>query len=153
MKCNVLLSLNHLSMKPGLLHSVPFSFSSIFAAQRGLKVLAPEFNWAGLGNLPGDFGELVAIEHYGLTKGPRGADGYDERTAEGQTVQIKTNYAASQIGFRGDADLMLVIGVKDDGNWDELYYSAFQAVKSQSRYSERDNKHMIAISKLRQIKK
>lgn len=126
--------------------------ASIFASQRALKILAPEFNWTGLGNLLGDFGELVAIEHYGLSKGPRGADGYDAITSDGKRVQIKANYAASQIGFRGSADLMLVIGVKDNGGWEELYYGSFQAVKAQSRYSERDNKNMIAISKLAQIR-
>ena len=57
----------------------------------------------------------------------------------------------SQIGFRGDADLLLVIGVKEDGTWEEIYFGDFNPVKEQSRYSKRDNKHMIAISKLKNI--
>jgi hypothetical protein len=132
--------------------AVQHILASIFASQRALKTLVPEFNWSGLGNLLGDFGELVAIDHYGLTKAPSGSDGFDAENAEGRTVQIKTNYAASQIGFRGSADLLLVIGVKDDGSWEELYYGSFAEVKEQSRFSARDNKHMIAISKLSQLK-
>jgi hypothetical protein len=122
--------------------------ASIFAAQKALRTLAPEFNWSGLGNLLGDFGELVAIDKYGLTKAPGGSDGFDAVTKDGKKVQIKTNYAASQIGFRGESDLMLVIGVREDGSWKELYFGPFQPVKDAARFSARDNKHMLAVSKL-----
>ena len=125
--------------------------ASIFASQRALKALAPEFKWAGLGNLLGDFGEFVAIEHYGLKRADAGASGYDAIMDDGRTVQIKTNYAASQIGYRGEADMMLVIKVKEDADWEEAYFGSFEEVKAQSRYSARDNKHMIAMSKLRKL--
>ncbi len=91
--------------------AVQYILATIFAAQKALKTLAPEFKWAGLGNLLGSFGELVAIDYYGFTKAPSGADGYDALTEYNKTVQIKTNYSAKQIGFRGNADLMLVIKV------------------------------------------
>ncbi len=133
------------------IQSIQHILASIFASQRALKLLAPEFNWAGLGNLLGDFGELVAIDHYGLKKAPPGSDGYDAITPDGKKVQIKTNYAASQIGFRGVSELMLVVGVNNDGSWEELYFGLFEKVKAQARFSARDNKHMIAISKLKQI--
>ncbi|MBA7596068.1 hypothetical protein ES703_03037 [subsurface metagenome] len=126
--------------------------ATLFAVQKALKTLAPEFNWAGLGNLLGDFGELIAIDPYGLTRAPCSADSYDALTSIGKKVQIKTNYASSQIGFRGEADLMLVIKVHKTGEWEEVYYGDYNKVKEWSRYSARDNKHMIAISKLRSIK-
>lgn len=134
------------------IQAVQHILATIFAAQKALKTLAPEFKWAGLGNLLGSFGELVAIDHYGLTKSKSGADEYDALTSDGKRVQIKTNYSAKQIGFRGEADLMLVIKVNDDGSWEEVYYDDFKLVKEKARYSARDNKHMIAISKLRSIK-
>ena len=81
--------------------------STLFSAQEALRALAPEFRWAGLGNLLGDYGEFVCIEHYGLEKAPAGANGYDAITPEGKRVQIKASHAANQIGFRGEADLML----------------------------------------------
>jgi len=133
------------------IQSIQHILASIFALQRALKTLAPEFKWVGLGNLLGDFGELVAIDNYGLRKAPPGSDGYDALTADDKKVQIKTNYAADQIGFRGISDLILVIGVRDDGSWEEIYFGPFEPIKQQARFSARDNKHMIAISKLRQI--
>ena len=114
-------------------------------------MLAPEFNWSGLGNLLGDFGELVAIEAYGLVKASAGASGYDAKTSDGRSVQIKTNFVASQVGFRGVADLMLVLAVTDDGKWSEMYFGPFAPVLEASRRSERDNKNMITLKKLREL--
>ena len=125
--------------------------ASIFASQKTLKTLAPEFNWSGLGNLLGDFGELMAIDAYKLTKAPSGANGFDAITHDGRSVQIKTNYAANQIGFRGDADILLVLNVTADGNWSEMYFGLFEPVRVASRVSTRDNKNMIATSKLREL--
>ncbi len=131
--------------------AVQHILAGIFSAQRALRALAPEYKWAGLGNLLGDFGELVAVDHYQLQKAPGGSDGFDALTAAGKSVQIKTNYAADQIGFRGTADLMLVIGVSDDGSWEELNYGPFKTVLQAARYSARDNKRMVAVTKLPEL--
>jgi hypothetical protein len=126
--------------------------AALFASQRSLRALAPEYAWRGLGNLLGDFGEFIAQTHYGLTKASAVSDGFDARTADGKTVQVKTNHAATQIGFRGEADLLLVIHVRDNGEWEEVYYGPFAPVKAASRYSARDNKSMIAVPKLKSLK-
>ncbi|MDI9239455.1 hypothetical protein QLQ15_11125 [Lysobacter sp. LF1] len=125
--------------------------ASIFASQRALRALAPEYSWAGLGNLLGDFGELLATDHYALTKAPAGSGDYDARRQDGLSVQIKTNYASSQIGFRGEADFLLVLGVKHDGSWEEIYYGPYAPVKAAARFSARDNKHMVAVGRLRAL--
>ncbi|WP_166299111.1 DUF6998 domain-containing protein [Bradyrhizobium sp. 2S1] len=59
--------------------------ASLFASQRTLKSLAPQFKWAGLGNLLGDYGEFIATEIYGLTPAPRGANGFDATAPDGKT--------------------------------------------------------------------
>jgi hypothetical protein len=133
------------------LEAVKGIVASLFSSQRALRALAPEFRWKGLGNLLGDFGEYIALKHYGLVKATSGSDGYDARTPDGKTVQVKTNHASSQIGFRGRADLMLVIHVFDNGEWEQIYYGDFEPVLRESRHSARDNKEMIAISKLHSL--
>ncbi|MBR0797981.1 hypothetical protein JQ615_21560 [Bradyrhizobium jicamae] len=125
--------------------------ASLFASQRTLKSLAPQFKWAGLGNLLGDYGEFVAIEVYGLHPAPRGANGYDAMTSDGKKVQVKANFAASQIGFRGEADLLLCLKIDLTGDWTEIYYGDFGLVKNVARYSARDNKHMVPLTALRKI--
>ncbi|WP_165921344.1 hypothetical protein [Novosphingobium sp. PhB57] len=132
--------------------AVQHIMATLFSAQNALRELAPEFRWAGLGNLLGDYGEFVAIKHYGLVKAPAGSNGYDATTPDGKTVQIKANHAASTIGFRGEADLLLVIKVEPDGQWTECYYGVFSAVKALARYSARDNKHMVHVRHLHALR-
>ena len=131
--------------------AVKHIIATVFSAQNALRELAPEFKWAGMGNLLGVYGEYVCIQKYGLTKAMPGSNGYDATTSDGKSVQIKTNHSASMIGYRGDADLMLVIHVKDDGEFEEVYYGDFELVKSASNFSNRDNKSTITISKLRKL--
>ena len=123
----------------------------IYSSLRTLRIFAPEYNWKGIGNVLGDYGECVAIPHYGLDKAPAGTEGYDATTKDGKTVAIKANHASSTIGFRGNADLLLVIGVQEDGSWNEIYYGDFQKVKDNSSFSRRDNKHTITILKLKRV--
>ncbi|GMO20783.1 DUF6998 domain-containing protein [Bradyrhizobium sp. TM233] len=127
--------------------------ASLFASQRTLKSLAPNFKWAGLGNLLGDYGEFIAIEVYELQPAPRGANGYDAVRPDGKKVQIKTNYAASQIGFRGEADMLLCLKIDLNGDWTEIFYGDFALVRQAARYSARDNKHMVAVTALQKIAK
>ncbi len=106
-----------------------------------------------MGNLLGDYGEYIALANYNLKKARGGADGYDATTAEGLKVQIKANHSSSTIGFRGEADLLLVLKVENDAEWKELYYGPFKPVKERATYSKRDNKYMIPVVKLEQIAK
>ena len=39
--------------------------ATVFSAQNALRALAPQFKWAGMGNLLGDYGEYICIESYG----------------------------------------------------------------------------------------
>ena len=68
------------------IQAIQHLLASIFSSQKALKSLAPEFNWSGLGNLLGDFGELIALEAYALQKAPIGSAGFDALTADGKTV-------------------------------------------------------------------
>ena len=54
------------------IHANKHILPTIFAAQNALRSLDPEFKWSGLGNLFGDYGKCVAIDHYGFTKVDRG---------------------------------------------------------------------------------
>ncbi|CDO35355.1 hypothetical protein SPHV1_2230086 [Novosphingobium sp. KN65.2] len=48
--------------------AVQHIMATLFSAQDAIRELAPGFRWAGLGKLPGDYDEFVAIKHFGLTK-------------------------------------------------------------------------------------
>jgi hypothetical protein len=127
--------------------------ATIFSAQDALRDLAPEQRWAGMGNLLGDYGEYIALVNYNLKKAPGGADGYDAMTGDGMRVQIKANHSSATIGFRGEADLLLVLKVESNAEWRELYYGPFKPVKEKATYSKRDNKYMIPVAKLQSLTK
>jgi hypothetical protein len=131
--------------------AVKHIMATIFAAQNALRELAPEFKWAGMGNVLGDYGEYICITEYKLSKAPPGSDGFDAVTDAGKTVQIKANHSSGTIGFRGTADLLLVIHVDSRGEYEEIYYGDFSKVLKQTNFSSRDNKHTITISKLKKI--
>lgn len=133
------------------IEAIKHIMATVFSAQNALRSLAPDYKWAGMGNLLGDYGEFICVEAYGLTKAPPGSNGYDALTPDGRKVQIKTNHASGTIGFRGQADLMLVIYVGNDGEFSEIYYGDFAVVQANANYSKRDNKSVITVSKLRQL--
>jgi len=138
-------------MEKNLVKAVQNIMDTIYSLQNALRELAPEFRWSGLGNLLGDYGEFIAINHYNLSKAQTGSAGYDAKTPDGKTVEVKTCHSSNQLGFRGEADLMLVLYVGDNGEWEERYFGDFQIIKKHSRYSKRDNKHMISLSKIKKI--
>ena len=138
----------HLSDKT---QAVKHILATVFAAQNALRALAPEYRWTGLGNLLGDYGEFLAIEHYGLEKAGAGSSGYDAITPDGKTIQIKTNHSSQTIGIRGEADLLLVLKVQADGSWEELYYGDFQTVIDIANWSKRDSKHSVSVGRLRRM--
>ena len=133
------------------LEAVRHIIATMFSAQNALRELAPEFKWAGMGNVLGDYGEFVCIEKYGLVKAPPGSDGFDATDSQGRTIQIKANHASSSVGFRGTADLLLVVHVSTTGHFEEVYFGEFSKVAESATYSARDNKHVISVSKLRKI--
>jgi hypothetical protein len=106
-----------------------------------------------MGNLLGDYGEYIALANYDLKKAPSGADGYDAVSTDGLKVQIKANHSSSTIGFRGEADLLLVLKIETNAEWRELYYGPFKPVKEKATYSKRDNKYMITVTKLQDLAK
>ena len=135
------------------IEAVRHIIATLFAAQKALSSLAPDYKWGGLGNLLGDYGEFLSVNILGLTKARSGSDGFDATLPDGRTVQVKTNRRAPQIGFRGTADLLLVMHVDDSGSHEIVYYGPFHPILTASRRSERDNKNMIAIPKLKQLQK
>ena len=69
----------------------------------------------------------------------------------GKTILIKANYSYKTIGIRGEADLLLVIKVKVDGTWEELYFGDFKKAREIANFSARDNKHSISITALKNL--
>ena len=123
--------------------------ATYISAKKNLKKLSPEFNW---GNLLGDYGELVSINHYGWEQAPTGKKGYDAVNKQNKTIQIKTIYSSNQIKFKKGtrADYLLVIEVDDNANWKEVYYGNFEKIRVASSLTKNDE-YTIGITTLKKI--
>ena len=135
--------------KDALFDAVKHILATMYSAQNALRSLAPEYKWSGMGNLLGDYGEFLATHKFGMIKAPPGKefDAYYNK----KKVQIKTNHSSAEIGFRGNSDFMLVLHIDDSGDYTIVYFGPFKHVLNASRRSERDNKNMITLSKLKKL--
>lgn len=129
----------------------------IFEAQKKLRELHVEYSWKGLGNTLGDYGELIAISQYGMTKAGKGSKGHDA-LHEGKRVQVKAVMHSKQIGIRGnenEIDMFLVLRINEsDASWTELFFGTYEQFTSYgSTPSTRDNKTLTSVTKLQKIKK
>ena len=123
--------------------------ANFISAKKNLKKLAPDFNW---GNLLGDYGELVAIKHYGWEQAPTGKKGYDAINKQKKTIQIKTVYSSNQIKFKKGtkADYLLVIEVDDNANWEEIYYGNFEKIRVAASLTKNEE-YTIGVTTLKKI--
>ncbi|MDB9939017.1 hypothetical protein N8Z69_03045 [Candidatus Thioglobus sp.] len=123
--------------------------ANFISAKKNLKKLAPDFNW---GSLLGDYGELVAIKHYGWEKAPTGKKGYDAINKQKKTIQIKTVYSTNQIKFKKGtkADYLLVIEVDDNANWESIYYGNFEKIRVAASLTKNDE-YTIGVTTLKKI--
>ncbi len=95
---------------------------------------------------------MLHLFNYRLTKAPGGPDGCDPVTEDGLKVQIKSNHSSSTIGFRGEADLLLVSKIESNAEWSQLYYGPFKPMKEKATYSKRDNKYVIPVARLQEFR-
>jgi hypothetical protein len=104
---------------------------SIFKSQNKLQDIAPAYGWRGLGNVLGDYGEYMAIRHYGLEKAPKGTKGFDAVSKEGRKVQIKTCLHSSTVSYRGDVQDLLVLQADNEGRLREIYAGPFDNIQKE----------------------
>lgn len=129
---------------------------SIFKAQNKFQDIAPAYGWRGLGNVLGDYGEYMAIRHYGLTKAPKGTKGFDALTKKGRQVQIKTCLHSSTVSYRGEVQDLLVLQADNEGRLREIYAGPFDNIEKEflkkgsmkPQESTRDRKFFLKISDL-----
>ena len=122
--------------------------ASYTSAKKKLKKLAPNFNW---GNLLGDYGEYLSIEHYELVQAPTGNKGYDATNKQNKTIQIKTvSEGTKSIKFSKGADYLLVIKVDENADWEEVYYGNFDKIRKASTLTK-NGEYTIGKTKLKKI--
>lgn len=122
--------------------------ASYLSAKEELGKIAPTFNWS---NLLGDYGEYIAINEFELSQAEISTKGYDAINKKGQTVQIKTiRDTTRSIKFKKGADHLLVIQIKNNGDFQKIYYGNFKKIIDVS-VPTKFGEHTVGTSKLKKI--
>jgi len=72
------------------------------------------------GRLVGDIGEFVASEEYDLTLDETSKPGYDGKTEDGRSVQVKATFQ-KHLTYRKKCDYYLGLKLNPDGTHEEIY--------------------------------
>lgn len=135
---------------------------SVFEIQSKFQSLAPVYGWRGLGNLLGDFGEFMAVRHYGLKKSEKGQKNHDAFSLNGRTIQVKTCLHSTSVSYRSGLDDpkadLIVLKVNDLAEIEEVYAGPFSVIKAaiedagnkmSSPVSNTDKKSMLSVTALK----
>lgn len=121
----------------------------IFAIQNRLRGLKEKMDWNGLGNLLGAYGEYLALKDYDLVGASTGNKDHDATDSLGRSVQIKACMHTDRVGFRGQAEALLVLKIEPDGTYREIYNGKLPP-KWRTKRSKRDNKRTVSFAALKQ---
>lgn len=104
-------------------------------------------------NIVGDIGEMYACAYYRLKKANK--TGCDATTDSGQGVEIKTRTNAKgkvEIKKDASAELLLVLLLKDSGDFEEVYFGPISLFFQHATYSKRENDYQLGIAALRKLR-
>ncbi len=107
---------------------VPKLIGQLYQAARALHELFPERPFTLDGHLVGNIGEVIAAYTYGLTLTDKAVNpGFDARTADGRTVEVKLT-AGKSVSVSSDPkvpDCLVVLKYHETEGFCEIYSGEF----------------------------
>ena len=144
----------------------------LLAARERLKTVAPEYLWSIINPILRDYGQCYGSQTHSLVPHRMGQNpGYDAKTEDGGTVEIRVRIknaahrfrvpVPNQIGtirsrmltlprkvtFKGTADFLLFLEIKDDGTCEEIYFGSSSQILSIS--TEERGRRSVSVEDLR----
>jgi len=92
---------------------------TIYSAVDELQAMFPGRHFTPDGHMVGSLGEALAAYHYGIELSGASAPCHDG-SCEGRQIQIKTTQG-SRIAISTEPEYLLVLRLKRDGEFDEIY--------------------------------
>lgn len=118
-----------------------------------MEMLFPGRPFTPDGHLVGSIGEALAAYLFDLTLEPPSTTGFDARTREGRTVEIKATQGAS-VALRGDtttADLLVALRLGKDGSAEVVYAGPAAPVWDAAGPVASNGQRRISLSTLRRL--
>ena len=106
---------------------IPELVGRLFETVRELQRIFPDRPFTPDGHLVGSIGEVVAAYVYGLTLERCSNQGFDARTEEGQSVEIKLT-GVDYVSVSSDSqppEILIVLKLHQAGQFEEIYNGSF----------------------------
>ncbi len=129
---------------------IPELIQELYKIVQELEILFPNRSFALDGHLVGSIGEVLAANYYNLTLEKQSTKNYDAKTEDGRLVQIKATQGKS-IGIRSEPVYLLVIQIKSDGSFTEVYNGPGKLAWDKSGAMQKNGQRNISVSKLREL--
>jgi uncharacterized protein DUF6998 len=108
-------------------HRIPELIGKLFQTVRALNEIFPHRPFTPDGHLVGSIGEVVAAETYGLILEKCSREGFDAKTEDGQTVEIRLT-GGSSVSISSapkTPEILIVLKLDSDRGFEEIYNGAF----------------------------
>lgn len=132
---------------------LPALIGRLYAVVAEMEELFPGRPFTPDGHLVGSIGEALAAYLFDLTLAPPSTGGFDARTLDGRTVEIKATQGAS-VSLRGriaTADLLVVLRLNKDGSAEVAYAGAAAAVWEAAGPVGTNGQRRVALTTLRRM--
>ena len=130
--------------------SIPSLVQRLYAVVAELETLFPGRKFTLDGHLVGSIGEVLAAHYYGLDLLPSSAPVHDAIATDGRMVQVKATQAKS-VGLRAEPDHLLVLRLKPDGSFEEVYNGPGGPVWESAGKMQKNGQRPIGVAKLTRI--
>jgi len=126
---------------------IPEIIRNLYELVDELETSFPGRKFTPDGHMVGSIGEVLASFYYGIVLSPASTAVHDGISLNGTKVQIKATQGKS-IGIRSCPEHLLVLYIKRDGSFEEIYNGPGDIVWQQAGIMQNNGQRIISTSKL-----
>ncbi|WP_455581849.1 DUF6998 domain-containing protein [Dysosmobacter sp.] len=130
--------------------SVSEKIRGIYSITKQLEEMYPGRHFTPDGHLVGSLGEVLVAADYGLALLPASHETHDALSVDGRLVQIKATQV-KKIAISSKPDYLIVIQIKSDGTYEEIYNGKGASVWDGSGVMQKNGQRSITLHKLRKL--
>lgn len=131
---------------------IPETIRQLYEIVDELEASFPGRKFTPDGHMVGSIGEVLASYYYGIILSPASTSVHDGISLNGTKVQIKATQGKN-IGIRSCPDHLLVLHIKRDGSFEEVYNGPGGIVWNQASIMQKNGQRAISTNKLKNIMK
>ena len=133
--------------------AIPALITTLFQTVRALNRIYPDRPFTPDGHLVGSIGEVIAADTYDLALEKNSNEGFDAKTKDGRTVEIKLT-GGDSVAVASDGqppDLLVVLKLDPAAGFTEVYNGEFPLDLWQSKKATKRRVRSLPLNQLKRI--